>query len=741
MISLLFFVPLANYSKLSNTTRMKRISFTLVLTLLCSAALTAGESGRKITLEAAFSSRTFTPDKNNGLRSIKEGIHYTAMEESRILQYSYHTGEAVEVLFDASVFPEIRYITDYHLNDTENKILIETGHEQIYRHSYRADYWVYDRVEETLKPVSGKGKQQLGTFSPDGSRVAFVRDNNLFVTDLEKELQVTMDGKRNYIINGAPDWVYEEEFGFSQGFCWSPDGKRIAFYRFDESRVKQFHMTMFGELYPESYEFKYPKAGEDNSLVSIHVYDLESGKTRTMDVGAESDQYIPRIKWTTDPNTLSIMRLNRLQNQLDILHADATTGKSEVVYREVNECYISEASDETVTYLEDGEHFILNSERDGYFHLYLYNFRNGDITAITSGDYDVSDFIDYDADKKTLYYASYEESSIEQHIYSIKLDGSKKKKISTRPGTNRATFSSTFRYHIMNNSTANSPYHITLHDQKGKEIRVLVDNARLKQTMEEYGFAQTEFLTVNTEGGQELNAYMIKPGDFDPSKQYPLFVYVYGGPESQNVINAWGHRNTWFQMLVQQGYIVACVDNRGTNGRGEAFRKATYMKLGELETIDQLEAARWFGKQDYIDQDRMGIFGWSYGGYMTSLCMTKGEGTFKMGIAVGPVTTWRFYDHVYSERFMRTPRENPEGYDENSPINFANGLQGKFLLIHGSGDDNVHFQNTMDFTEALVQANKQFELQIYPNKAHGIRGGNTSLHLYTRMTDFILENL
>lgn len=500
-------------------------------------------------------------------------------------------------------------------------------------------------------------------------------------------------------------------------------------------------MTIFGKLYPESYEFKYPKAGEENSLVSIHVYDLESGETLMMDVGEEDDQYIPRIKWTSDPEILSIMRLNRLQNQLDILHAEAATGKSELVYQEVNRWYISEASDKTITYLDDGEHFILNSERDGFFHLYLYNFLTGKIQAITTGDYDVSDFIGFDEKNHLLYYTSYEVSSIERHLFSIKLDGSKKKKISSRPGSNSATFSKTFKYYILNNSSANRPAHITLHNQKGKEIRVLVDNDRLKQTMEDYGFAKTEFLTVPTASGQELNAWMIKPAGFDPAKEYPLFIYVYGGPESQNVIDAWGRRTPWFQMLAQQGYVVACVDNRGTNGRGEAFRKSTYMKLGELETIDQIEAAQWFGSQSYIDSSRMGIFGWSYGGYMASLCMTKGKGIFKMGIAVAPVTTWRYYDTVYTERFMRTPRENPEGYDRNSPLNFAEGLEGKFLLIHGSGDDNVHFQNSMDFVEALVQANKQFEMQFYPNKNHGISGGKTSIHLYTRMTDFILKNL
>ena len=722
--------------------QLNRTFYPLFLILLIT--LTAsGQDTKTITLVDAFQSRTFSAEGLYGLRSMNDGVHYTIQNGNTIDKYSYKTGEQVETLFDAADFPELSSFSGYHFNELETKILMETGVESIYRHSYTASYHVYDMELKTLVPVSEEGKQQLGTFSPDGSQVAFVRDNNLYIRNLsqKEESQITFDGVRNEIINGAPDWVYEEEFGFSQGFQWSPDGQRIAFYRFDERRVKEFHMTMFGPLYPESYEFKYPKAGEENSIVSIHVYNLESDKITSMDVGEEADQYIPRIKWTRDPEVLSIMRLNRLQNQLDILHANAGSGTSRVVYSESNKYYISEASDNTITYLSDGESFILNSERDGYFHLYHYNFKSGQIKPITTGDYDISSFMGFDEKQQRLYYSSYEGSSIQRHVYSIKLDGTKKQKLSTQPGTNRATFSTSFKYYILNHSSANTPPYITLHNQKGKMIRVLKDNERLKETVKEYGYAKTEFLTVPTSSGEDLNAWIIKPNDFDPGKEYPLFIYVYGGPESQNVSDSWGRRGAWFQMLVQQGFIVACVDNRGTNGRGETFRKATYMKLGELETIDQVEAAQWFGAQDYIDNERIGIFGWSYGGYMTSLCMTKGKGTFKMGIAVAPVTTWRYYDTVYTERFMRTPQENSSGYDDNSPINFADGLQGKFLLIHGGGDDNVHFQNSMDFAEALVQANKQFEMQFYPNKNHGIYGGSTTIHLYTRMTDFILENL
>ena len=705
--------------------------------------IVSGQTTSKITLDDIYHARKFSARGLYGLNSMNDGLHYTVQNLTKIDKYSYRTGEISETLFDGTRFEEIGQFTGYSFNESEDKILLETDQERIYRHSYLAAFYVYDMSTGELLPVSEKGKQQLGTFSPNGLQVAFVRENNLFIRDLamEEEMQITFDGVRNEIINGAPDWVYEEEFGFSQGFQWSPDGENIAFYRFDERKVREFHMTMFGNLYPDSYQFKYPKAGEDNSVVTILVYNIVSGKTTPMEIGSETDQYIPRIKWTKDPEVLSIMRLNRLQTQLDILHANAVTGDSEVIYSEKNKYYISEASDHTITYLSDGESFILNSEKDGYFHLYHYNFTTGKIRSITTGDFDISSYLGYDEKQQRLYYCSYEESSIEIHVYSIKLDGSKKQKLSTQPGTNRASFSSTFKYYILTHSSANTPPYITLHNQKGKLIRVLENNQKLKNTVSEYGFARTEFLTVPTKSGQKLNAWMIKPVDFDANKEYPLFIYVYGGPESQNVTDSWGRRGAWFQYLVQQGYIIACVDNRGTNGRGEDFRKATYMKLGELETIDQVEAAQWFGSQRYIDATRIGVFGWSYGGYMTSLCMTKGNGTYKMGIAVAPVTTWRYYDTIYTERFMRTPQENPDGYDNNSPINFAGGLQGKFLLIHGSGDDNVHVQNSVDFVEALVQADKQFEMQFYPNKNHRIYGGNTSFHLYTRMTNFILENL
>ncbi|PID92061.1 MAG: S9 family peptidase [Bacteroidetes bacterium] len=723
---------------------MKFLNKAFFLTLL-SISIAGSSTGntKQISLQTIFESGDLSARGIHGLNSMNDGLHYSVQAGQCIEQYSYESGILIDTLFNAGDFEQLASFSGYAFSRDEQKILIETDRMPIYRHSYKAKYYVYNRNNKQLVGVSLNGPQQLAAFSPDGSMVAFVRDNNLYISwpEKNKEEQITFDGQKNTIINGAPDWVYEEEFGFSRGFYWSPDGEMIAFYRFDESRVREFGMPIYGDLYPESYRFKYPKAGEENAQVSIHVYNLKSGRTSTMDTGPERDQYIPRIKWTRTAGILSIMRLNRLQNTLHILHAEAVTGKAVVVYEEINDRYISEVSDQTLTYLPDGESLILISEKSGYFHLYHYNFRHGQISPITSGDYDVAKLLGFDEKTKTVYYSSYEESSIERHVYRIGLNAKGKKKLSTRAGNNSASFSSSYKYFILQHSAANSPPYITLHNQKGKLIRVLEDNARLRENMIAYGYSPTEFLTIDTESGQKLNAWMIKPADFDSSQNYPLFIYVYGGPESQNVMDTWNYREAWFQMLAQKGYVVACIDNRGTNGRGEDFRKVTYMNLGKLETIDQIEAARWLGQQDYIDAKRMGIFGWSFGGYLTSLCMTRGQGTFRMGIAVAPVTTWRYYDTIYTERFMRSPQENPKGYDENSPLNYADQLQGHFLLIHGSADDNVHYQNSMDFVEALVQAGKQFEMQIYPNKNHGIRGGNTSYHLYTRMTDFILENL
>jgi dipeptidyl-peptidase-4 len=556
-----------------------------------------------------------------------------------------------------------------------------------------------------------------------------------------EEKQITLDGKNNEIINGRSDWVYEEEFSFAQAFYWSPDGKHIAYYKFNETEVPEYSMTMFEGLYPYDYRYKYPKAGEKNSVVSIHIYTLENGATKSVEIGSEKDQYIPRIRWTQNANSLCVLRMNRHQNKLDYLLADAASGNSRVMMTEEDKYYI-DIEKEQLTFLANGKQFINASERDGYNHLYLYDMNGKLIKQITKGNWEVTDIYGIDQKKGLIYYQSTESSPLQRDVYVIGFNGVAKRKISTLSGTNSASFSTDFSYYILSNHSAKSPIYVSLHDNSGKVIRVLEDNAKTKKTYSEYQISPTEFFSFTTSEGVSLNGYMIKPANFDASKKYPVFLYVYGGPGSQNVADAWGGaRSVWFNYLAQKGYIVACVDNRGTGFRGAEFKKMTYLNLGKYETMDQIETGKWFAKQSYVDPNRIGIWGWSYGGYMSSLCITKGADVFKLAIAVAPVTTWRFYDSIYTERYLRTPQENKAGYDDNSPINYAKLLKGKFLLIHGTGDDNVHFQNSVMFSEALIQANKQFEQAYYPNKNHGISGGNTTLQLYRKMTDFVLNNL
>ena len=571
-----------------------------------------------------------------------------------------------------------------------------------------------------------------------------LRNNNLFYKNLDtgEEVQVTDDGEYNHIINGTTDWVYEEEFAFTQGFHWSPESDKIAFYKFDESRVKVFHMNMFKrKLYPEDYAFKYPKAGEKNSIVKIFVYDLDNQSTKEMDTGEETDQYIPRIKWTKDNDKLCMVRLNRLQNHVELLFTNPETGESEVVYSEKNKHYISEVNDQYPTFLEDGEHFIIFSEKSGYNHLYLYDMEGKLENQITEGEWSVTDFLGVDEEEGRVYYSSTESSPLKRQVYSIKLNGKRKKQVTEKEGWNRADFSEGYKYFINYYSNAETPTEVTLHDKNGELIRVLEDNKEMKEKAEEYGFVEQEFIKIKTPSSKwDLNGYVMKPRDFDPNKEYPLFMFQYSGPGSQQVTDRWGRYKSWFTMLTQKGYVVAVVDPRGTGGRGEEFTKITYEQLGKYETIDQIEAAQFLGGLDYIDENRIGIFGWSYGGFMAANCLFQGPDVFTMAISVAPVTNWRYYDTIYTERYMGLPQDNPDGYDDNSPINHVEGLKGEYLLVHGTGDDNVHFQNSIELSEKLIQANKQFEQQFYPDKNHGIYGGNTTFHLYTKMTNVIEEN-
>ena len=726
---------------------MKKYFLFAIITFV-SIELNAQITKKDITLEDIWQNYTFYPKMLDEVRPMKDGEHYCMLENDIMInEYAYKTGEKTGTIVRTSqLVPSGEKdgisIDEYTFSPDESKILIGTGTERIYRYSTKMEYYIWDIKTEKLTKLSDGGKERLASFSPDGTKIVFLRDNNIFITDIatNKELQVTTDGLWNNIINGSPDWVYEEEFSFTKAYAWSPDGSKLAFYRFDESKVKEYDMVLYDSLYPTIYKYKYPKAGEDNSVVSIHVYDIKSGQTHLMDIGVEKDQYIPRIKWTEDSNVLSIQRMNRLQNKLEILLADATTGTSRKIYIEENKYYI-EISD-NLTFLKDKKHFIFTSDKDGYSHIYLYKIDGTLVKQITSGNFEVSEVKGIDEKNDLVYFISDEEAAYDKALYSVKLDGTKKIKISEKEGTNDADFSEGYKYFINTYSNANIPAIYTINKANGKELKVLIDNSEVLAASKEFGFTPEEFFKFKTSDNVELNGWMIKPPDFVATKKYPVLMYVYGGPGDQTVQNSWGYFDfAWFEMLAQKGYIVVSVDNRGTGGRGEAFKKCTYGQLGKLETADQIEAAKYLGMLPYIDKTRIGIWGWSYGGYMTALCLTKGADYFKMGIAVAPVTNWRYYDNIYTERYMGLPKDNASGYDDNSPVNHVKKLKGKFLLIHGTGDDNVHFQNSMMLADALVNANKQFEMQFYPNKNHSIYGGYTRYHLFTRMTDFILENL
>ncbi len=731
---------------------MRLISAFLILLM----PLSGFSQKKEISLEDIWSKNTFYASNIYGLSSMKGGKYYTSLEyndmrkgsESAITKFEYKSGKKQSViLLSGDVIPDgssaALTIDNYAFSEDEKKILIATETEKVYRHSTRENYYVWDINTRKLAKVAGGEKQMYGTFSPDGSKVAFVRGNNLFIKDLRSntETSVTNDGKHNAIINGATDWVYEEEFSFDRAYFWSPDGRYMAYYKFDESRVKEFAMAEYNDsLYPTIYKFKYPKAGEANSVVSILIYDLQTGLTRPVDLGKETDQYIPRIKWTSDPAVLSVQRMNRLQNKLELMLCKAENGTSKVILTEDSKTFI-EISD-NLTFSKDNNYFIWSSDLDGFNHLYQYDMSGQLISQITKGNWDVLDYKGLDEARKTVYYTSDEPSVTETILCSIHLDGSAKKVLSTGKGTNTVEFSDGFNYYINTFTDLETPPYISLHSSDGKLIRVLEDNADLKKKLSEYNLSKKEFFSFKTSEGVELNGWMMKPVNFDPGKKYPVLMTFYGGPHNNEVSNEWGGGSyLWHSLLTQKGYIVACVDNRGTEGRGRDFKKCTYKQLGKLETLDQIEVAKYLGNQSYVDKTRIGVQGWSFGGYLSSLCMTKGADYFKAGIAVAPVTNWRFYDTIYTERYLSTPQENPAGYDENSPINFVDMLKGKYLLIHGSADDNVHLQNTMEMSRALIKANKQFEQFIYPDKNHGISGGTTRLNLFTRMTDFIVNNL
>ena len=725
---------------------------------ICLLTLVLGVQAQKVTLQDVANG-TYRAQSIHGLKPMLDGEHYTQIspDHKRIVKYSFKTGEEVGTVFDVATARNhtLKSFDDYILSPDESLILIQTETKPIYRRSFTAVYYIYNVKNRTLEPLSEGGPQQVPLFSPDSHQIAFVRNNNIFLVKLlfgNSESQVTKDGEYNKVLNGIPDWVYEEEFGFNRAFDFSADSRMIAYIRFDESQVPMFSFPEYKGMfpsrdeyasYPGAYTYKYPKAGETNSTVSVHTFDIKSRVTRKMNLEMDADGYIPRIKFTSDPEKLAIMTLNRHQNRFNVYMANPRSALCKTVIRDEAEQYIKEqAYSDIVFYPENNE---MMSERDGYNHLYLYSIGGNLIKQITSGKFEVKEFLGWDQKTNVFYYTSNEESPLRSAVYKVDGKG-KKTKLSTRVGTNNALFSKNFAYYINTYSSKDTPTLITLNNNKGKEMATLMDNAELKSKVANLNMPTKEFFTFKTPDGVELNGWMMKPAHFDPNKKYPVIMHQYSGPGSQQVLDRWGigsfgDGGMFEAYMCDKGYIMVCVDGRGTGGRGAAFEKCTYLFLGVKESKDQAAAAHYLSTLPYIDGTRIGIWGWSFGGYNTLMSMSEGSGAFKAGVAIAAPTDWRFYDSVYTERFMRTPKENGEGYDAGSPIKQAAKLQGKLLLIHGTADDNVHFQNCAEYSEALVQANKQFDMQVYTNRNHGISGGNTRNHLMNRVADFFIENL
>jgi dipeptidyl-peptidase-4 len=701
---------------------------------------------QELTIEQIWKKYEFYAKSVEGFKSMNDGETYSRpIKDASIKKYSIvNQNDEGTTLVDGKDLlyqgKEVVY-DDYEFNADESKILFLTETTPVYRRSFKAVYFLYDIATKKLQPLDTEHQPQtLAEYSPDGTMVSYIHGNDLFVKNIKSGVvtKLTKDGKKNKIINGTTDWVYEEEFSITKAYSWSPDSKLIAFLKFDEREVPEFTMAMYGELYPDQYKFKYPKAGEVNSKVTAHTINLKDGAIKNINLG--DYEYIPRLNWSETANQLIIQTLNRHQSHLKYHLVDFTAKKpaQRIIFEEKSDTYVE--VDNNLLILKDGKSILRTSEIDGYNHIYLLGF-DGKTTQITKGNWDVIEFLGIDAANKTIYYSSAEPSSINKAIYSIQIDGSNKKLISSAKGYNEAEFTEGMKYCVLSYSDGNTPPTHALYKNDGTKLRDLETNEELKNKVKSYNFPQKEFLTFNA-NGVKLNGWMLKPANFDATKKYPVYFNVYGGPGHNEVLDAWdGNDFIYHQLLAQKGYIVVTVDPRGTMYQGTKFKKSTYLQLGKLEIEDIINTAKEIQKLEYVDPTRIGIMGWSYGGFMASLAITKGANVFKMAIAVAPVTNWRYYDNIYTERFMRTPKENEDGYDRNSPINFVDQLKGKYFLIHGSADDNVHYQNSMEMISALVKANKQFDLFIYPDKNHGIYGGNTRNHLFQMMLDYVLENL
>lgn len=705
---------------------------------------------KKLSIESIWKNFEFREAGIDDIKMMNDGKWFTVSENENgnqvIAKYNLQTGKRSQTIYNPGQLATMendlpQTFATYDFNENETKIIIGTEMEQLFRRSSIGEYFIYDIQTKATTKLSTQGKQKYPLISPDGSKCAFVRDNNIFIKDLtnEKEIQITFDGKKNEIINGSSDWVYEEEFELTRAYEWSNDSKTLAYIKFNESKVPQFTYELYkNDIYPVYETFKYPKAGAPNAMVSVHVYSLNSGKTDEANVSVNEDFYIPRIQFTTQSNELCITRMNRLQNKLELLLYSTTDKSLKNLYTETNNYFIELTNH--LRFTKNGKSFVWTSEKSGYNHIYLIDIATKKETAITSGNYDVTDFYGYDEVNNVFYYQSAEPSATQRRVFSVDIKGNKKELTKTI-GTHSATFSPDFAYFIDEFSNAETPTQYRIMDNNGKEVRLLEDNKAFAEQIKPYVLPTKEFISIPTPNG-DLNAWIIKPANFISTKKYPVLFDIYGGPGHNTVNNEWGGMNgMWHNYLAQEGYIVVSVDNRGTGARGETFKKCTYKQLGKLEVEDQINAAKYFQALPYVNPNRIGVFGWSYGGYMSSLCITKGAEVFKMAIAVAPVTNWKFYDSIYTERYMQTPEQNKEGYENNAPMFYANMLKGKFLLIHGLADDNVHVQNSYELVNALNKAGKQFDTYFYPNKNHGIYGGNTRYHLFTKITDYIKLNL
>ncbi len=713
---------------LKKSASMKKL-FSIALCLFSLATILPAQ--RNITLEDIWQRGAFRTKSPQNLSITADGAHYSSLEKSAIVKRKLVDNSVDDTLFVASAGQEF---SDYTLSKDEKKIMIATDEKQIYRHSSKANYKLVGK--NGLTDIFKSAPQNNPTFNEQGTQVAFTSGNNLFVYDIAKNTskQITTDGQDTKIINGLCDWVYEEEFSFTRAFEWSPDGKKIAFLRFDESQVPSYTLEYYkGDVHPTPYTFKYPKVGEKNSVVSVWLYDVAKNKTTKINTG--SFEYFPRLKWTPN-NELLVFALNRLQNELTVLKQDAMNRVS-TLFKETRPTFVDLEMNDDMFFLKDGS-FVRTSEVDGWNHIYVYSKSGERKATITPGDYDVRKLYGIDEKRGEIYYQASEKSPMNTEVYAMHFDGSQKRIFTKYEGSNDAEFTPNFDYYTMRYSNANTPPQYAIFDNSGKMVRILEENKKLQSQVQDFGAQPIEFLSIPVEDFK-LNAWMIKPANFDATKKYPVLMTQYSGPNSQQVKNEWqGTNYWWYQMLVQKGYLIVCVDPRGTGGRGEAFRKMTYKQLGKYETADQITSAKWLSHQSFVDSARIGIFGWSYGGFMAASCMFKGADVFHAGIAIAPVTNWKWYDSVYTERYMQTEKENADGYRDNSPVNFADLLKGKLLLCHGEADDNVHFQNTIELTRALIDSNKQFDTYFYPNLNHGIAA---RYHLYTKMTDFLIKNL